>query len=160
MRVACSSGVPFITVGLARGRSRLMPHPGAIVTGRGDLQSNQPSEKHKWWETADATYPVQADFDANASFGADDAGDVKLVGFPVQNKWSGSWREFMAERARPKPNTMSSLHYTMHQTEDAYIFVRTQICRQTLGPCSFHLNVRPRIDVSNLAYRMWQRTGR
>ena len=28
----------------------------------------------------------------------------------------------MAEAARPKPNTMSSLHYTMHQTAEAYVY--------------------------------------
>lgn len=96
-------------------------HPGAIVTGRADLHS-KPQEKHRWWDTVDPTYPVHVRNDPDLKLGADEKGNAKLVGFPVQKEWAGSWREFMSEAARPKPNTMSSLQYTMCQTADSYIF--------------------------------------
>ena len=96
-------------------------HPGAAVTGRSDLHPER-GAKHRWWDTVDPTYPVHVDRDHDVRLGADERGNVPLVGFPVQENWSGSWREFMAEAARPKPNTMSSLHYTMHQTADSYVF--------------------------------------
>ena len=90
------------------------------VTGRHDLL-REPSAPHRWWDTVDPTYPVHVDRDPTPAMGANESGKVGLVGFPVQKEWSGSWREFMAEAARPKPNTMSSLHYTMQQTETEYI---------------------------------------
>ena len=96
-------------------------HPGAIVTGRSDLHAKR-GAKHRWWDTVDPTFPVHVERDHNVKMGADEQGNVPLVGFPVQKEWSGSWREFMAEAARPTPNTMSSLHYTMQQTPDAYIY--------------------------------------
>ena len=101
-----------------------MSHPGAIVTGRSDLHA-QPADKHRWWDAVDPTYPIHVQREAMPKMGADERGHSKLVGFPVQTEWSGSWREFMSEAARPKPNTMSSLHYTMHQTQEAYVFAVT-----------------------------------
>lgn len=98
-----------------------MPHPGAIVTGRADLLK-EPSEKGKWWEAADPTYRTLVRQDRDMFMGADENGEPKVVGFLPQKEWTGSWREFMAEEARPKPNTMSSLHYTMVQTDEAYVF--------------------------------------
>ena len=96
-------------------------HPGSIVTGRADLHA-KPQAKHRWWDTVDPTYPVHVYRDPELKMGADDKGFCKNVGFPVQTEWSGSWREFMSEDARPKPNTMSSLQYTMQQSADSYIF--------------------------------------
>lgn len=98
-----------------------MQHPGACVTGRADLHDT-PSEPHRWWDCRDPTFPIHVGRARHQTMGASADGSVGLVGFPVQKEWSGSWREFMAEEARPKPNTMSSLHYTMHQTESAYVF--------------------------------------
>ena len=73
-----------------------MPHPGGIVQGRRDL-FKEPSEKHKWWECRDPTFPIHIEHDHDAKMGADEHGNVKLAGYPVQKEWSGSWREYMAE---------------------------------------------------------------
>ena len=79
-----------------------------------------------WWRSgADPAFPVHVEH-ASAPIGADDDGNVKLVGFPIQREWTGSWRESTAEAARPKPNSMSTLNYTMQKTETHYVFdVRT-----------------------------------
>ena len=108
------------------------------VTGRHDLL-REPSAPHRWWDTVDPTYPVHVDRDPTPAMGANESGKVGLVGFPVQKEWSGSWREFMAEAARPKPNTMSSLHYTMQQTETEYIMHVTTHWKD-LAKTKFHLD--------------------
>ena len=79
------------------------------------------SSKKKWWlERDDPAYPVQAKLEAQ-KMGADSTGRVKYVGLPIQTEWSGSYREMIKEDAAPKPNTISTLHYTTSQTPDAYI---------------------------------------
>ena len=72
------------------------------VTGRHDLL-REPSAPHRWWDTVDPTYPVHVDRDPTPAMGANESGKVGLVGFPVQKEGAGSWREFMAEAARPNP---------------------------------------------------------
>ncbi len=104
------------------------------------------SNKTPWWKKSDPTFPIHVE-PKFEPIPLDETGGEKVRvyhaarsshhppptvpdacplsqrnGFVIQREYSGSWREHTAEQAVPKPNTISTLSYSMHQTDAAYVF--------------------------------------